>query len=91
MTKSDIYSRDWSAVTPSEALSLLIEADVALWGEDQRDAAARLRAGTSPGRALNALAHHELAAFGADAPADLKRAAKRALTSRDWRALRAAL
>lgn len=45
--------------TREEAITRLVDLDVAKWGEEEREAAQRSRSKLSHGLALNALAHHD--------------------------------
>lgn len=72
--------------TRAEAIKMLVEQDVAKWGEDEREEIVSLHSDRSYGRALNELANRaELA--GTPNP-DLRAAAKAALSTRDVRDLR---
>jgi hypothetical protein len=72
--------------TREAAIAALVEQDVAKWGEGEREASQRMHAHRSLGLALNELWARSVLR---DAPdADLKRAAKAALTAVDRAALR---
>jgi hypothetical protein len=72
--------------TREAAIALLVEQDVAKWGESERAASQQLHAHRSLGLALNELWARSVLR---DAPdSDLKRAAKAALTAADRAALR---
>ncbi len=69
-----------------EAVALLVEQDVAKWGESEREASRRLHSRRTYGLALNTLAAR---AELADQPnPELRAAADAALTDDDWRVLR---
>lgn len=71
--------------TRDEAVSLLVDMDVARWGEGERDASKRLHRDLSYGLALTEIANR---AELADKPwPELRKAANKALTGRDWDAL----
>ena len=68
--------------TREQAISMLVEQDVAKWGESQRAASQRMHADRTIGLALNELANR---AELADQPdVELRRSAKQALTANDW-------
>ncbi len=72
--------------TKAEAIAALVEADVAKWGESQRNAAIQLHSKTTFGLALNSLgARAELAGQPCKA---LYAAAKTVMTPSDWRVIR---
>lgn len=75
--------------TREEAIAMLVDLDVARWGESEREASRRIHEETLPtyGRALNALAHRPEHDYG-DAVPDMVEAATAALTDADRRALR---
>jgi hypothetical protein len=78
-----------SPQTLEAAISILVDQDVAKWGEAEREASRAHHANRTYGLALNELANR---AFMADSPgaADLAKAAKKALTRSDRAVLRAA-
>lgn len=67
--------------TRDEAVSLLVEQDVARWGESERAASQRQHAPRSYGRALNELANR--AELAGTPSAELRAAARAALTADD--------
>lgn len=73
--------------TREEAISLLVEWDVARWGEAERAASGRARSRLSHGLALNSLIH---VAAGMDVyiPPAVVKAGKRMMTPSDVAALR---
>jgi len=74
--------------TIEAAISILVDQDVAKWGEAEREASQRQHSQRSYGLALNELANR---AVTADEPnADLSKAAKKALTKTDRAFLRTA-
>lgn len=75
-----MYQRQSWDLTREEAIELLVELDVARWGEAERAASARLHAPLTKGRALNALAHRPEVDYGRSAPPALLAAARAALT-----------
>lgn len=80
-------------MTREEAIDVLVEQDVARWGEDERAAALRLHSGLTHGRAVNSILAR---ARMADARpewdrrdiGDLRRLADRVLTEADRAAIR---
>lgn len=72
--------------TQEEAINALVESDVAKWGESERDASRRMHAKRTYGLALNELANRAELAGAPDA--ELRKAAKAALTSDDRAELR---
>ena len=72
--------------TRESAIAMLIEQDVARWGESERAVSERLHAARSYGLALNELANRAELAGAPDV--DLCVAAERARTAADWRELR---
>lgn len=71
-------------MTREAAINALVERDVAKWGEEEREAAARARSKLSHGLALNALAHYDVDAIDRD----LASQAKRVMTAADRTSLR---
>jgi len=69
-------------MTREQAISALVEQDVAKWGERERAASQRAHSGRSLGRALNELANRAELAGQPDRA--LRDATKAALTSSDW-------
>ncbi|OFV81959.1 MAG: hypothetical protein A2Y78_00035 [Acidobacteria bacterium RBG_13_68_16] len=74
--------------TREEVIAALVALDVAKWGAAEAEAARAQYRDRSIGLLLNSLVHRPEYDFGADAPAALKAAAKRALTPADRAALR---
>lgn len=72
--------------TREAAIEVLVEQDIARWGESERAASQRSHAGRSYGRALSELANRAELAGAPDSA--LRAAADRALTDADWRELR---
>jgi hypothetical protein len=72
--------------TREEAISALVESDVAKWGESEREASRRTHSSRTYGLALNELANRAELSDTPD-PA-LRAAARKALTSDDRSALR---
>lgn len=71
-------------LTREEAISRLVELDVAKWGESEREASRKTHAELSHGLALNTLAHYD--PMNIDAP--LAAQAKSVMTNDDRNALR---
>jgi hypothetical protein len=78
-----------SPQTLEAAISILVDQDVAKWGEAEREASQQQHSQRSYGLALNELANRAFMADSAGA-ADLAKAAKKALTRSDRAVLRAA-
>lgn len=74
-------------MTRQQAIDMLVEQDVARWGEAERDASRRLHGTKTHGLALNTLASRAQLA-GEPSWRDLRAAADEVLTAADWRFLR---
>lgn len=87
MTKTT-QTYDFANMTTEQALEILVDLDVAKWGESERDASRRMHISLSRGLRINAIAHHERHDFGdALTPAERK-TAKLQLTAADKTELR---
>lgn len=71
-------------MTRDEAIAKLVDLDVAKWGEEEREASARLHGRLSHGLALNALAHYDVDHIDRA----LATEARRVMTAADRKALR---
>jgi hypothetical protein len=83
MTTS-IKSTETAIPSREEAITNLVELDVAKWGESERAASQAARCQYSHGLAVNALAHYDLA----NIDHRLAKAARQLFTAADKRALR---
>ncbi len=79
---------DFSTMTAAEALDMLVELDVAKWGEQERAASRRLHETKSRGLRINSIVHHQINGYGDAFGAAVKKVAKAQLTSDDVAALR---
>lgn len=74
---------DFSNMTAAQALSALVELDVAKWGEQERAPSRKLHAGKSRGLLINSIVHHQINDYGDAIDAAAKQLAKKQLTESD--------
>lgn len=84
MTKT----KDFATMTREQALTALVDLDVAKWGEQEREPSRRLHGDKSRGLLINAIVHHQSNGYGDAFDAATKKLAKEQLTSDDRYALR---
>lgn len=75
-------------MTRDEAITALVERDVARWGEAERKASRQRRDQLSHGLALNALAHYDVDAIDGAIDEALAAEAQRVMTAADRKILR---
>lgn len=86
MTNAANY--DFSTMTTAQALDILVELEVARWGEEERTASREAFSRYSHGLMVNALVHHFGHDYGAVFTAKQKKAAKELLTKDDKKSLK---
>lgn len=74
---------DFESMTREKALGILVELDIARWGEAERDAINARHRAMSRGRLINSIVHHPLHDYGDAIDPASKKAAKRQLTEQD--------
>ena len=79
---------DVTNMTAERALDLLVDLDVSLWGESERDASRRMHARKSRGLLINSIIHHKANEHGKAFDAGTKRAAGEQLSADDETELR---
>lgn len=81
-------AHDFASMTADEALDVLVELEVAKWGEQERVASRTLHGGKSRGLLINSIVHHQSNGYGDAFDAATKKIAKQQLTSDDTSELR---
>lgn len=86
MTNATTY--DFATMTDPEALQILVNFDVAKWGEPERAASVKMHSSKSRGLKINSIVHHERHDFGDALTAAERKAAKAQLSAADKASLR---